>query len=416
VRKKIKGILQHKEIQRLLKNFLSMSVVQLLQLLTPVLIVPFLITQIGFSLYGNITFIFSIIAYFFSVTDYSFKVSATRDISTNLHNSDAIKEIIKNVITIKAIMFLFSISVIGLIALVYPPISIHGAILSFGILLLAGYACSTEWYYLGIENTKQYAVIQVVTKLIFLGGCVVLVKDENDYLFYPMLLSTTTFLGNLLLLWRVLKKHKVTLLTIDQKEIKSTLRKNFPLFLNQFVPNLYNNSGVVVIGLMTSSTQVGMYDLLKKPVDLITTLISVLSKSIFPFMNRKNSSFEKYRRFMLGLSTVLFILCLFGTLPFFQFLNIPFTTRYLVTYLLLIASVYGYAIYDCYGVNYLIVRNKDKLVMKNTLIASLIAFVFVVPMVYLWGCMGAALNLLVARILMGVGLMIQKRKLNDSEN
>jgi PST family polysaccharide transporter len=219
-----------------------------------------------------------------------------------------------------------------------------------------------------------------------------------------------------LLLWRVLKKHKVTLLTIDQKEIKSTLRKNFPLFLNQFIPNLYNNSGVVVVGLMTSSTQVGMYDLLKKPVDLITTLISVLSKSIFPFMNRKNSSFEKYRRFMLGLSTVLFILCLFGTLPFFQFLNIPFTTRYLVTYLLLIASVYGYAIYDCYGVNYLIVRNKDKLVMKNTLIASLIAFVFVVPMVYLWGCMGAALNLLVARILMGVGLMIQKRKLNDSEN
>lgn len=393
-----------------------MSVVQLLQLLTPVLIVPFLITKIGFSLYGNITFIFSIIAYFFSVTDYSFKVSATRDISTNLHNSDAIKEIIKNVITIKAIMFLFSISVIGLIALVYPPIRIHGAILSFGILLLAGYAWSTEWYYLGIENTKQYAVIQVVSKLIFLVGCVVLVKDENDYLFYPMLLSTTTFLGNSLLLWRVLKKHKVTLLTIDQKEIKSTLRKNFPLFLNQFVPNLYNNSGVVVIGLMTSSTQVGMYDLLKKPVDLITTLISVLSKSIFPFMNRKNSSFEKYRRFMLGLSTVLFILCLFGTLPFFQFLNIPFTTRYLVTYLLLISSVYGYVIYDCYGVNYLIVRNKDKLVMKNTLIASLIAFVFVVPMVYLWGCMGAALNLLVARILMGVGLMIQKHKLNDSEN
>ena len=62
-----------------------MSVVQLLQLLTPVLIVPFLITKIGFSTYGNITFIFSIIAYFFSVTDYSFKVSATRDIATNLN-------------------------------------------------------------------------------------------------------------------------------------------------------------------------------------------------------------------------------------------------------------------------------------------------------------------------------------------
>lgn len=393
-----------------------MSVVQLLQLLTPVLIVPFLITKIGFSNYGNITFIFSIIAYFFSVTDYSFKVSATRDIATNLNNSDAMADIIKNVITTKAIMFIFSIIIIGAITIVYPPLREHGAILICGIVLLAGYTLSTEWFYLGTENTKQYAIIQVVSKLIFLGGCVLLIQNQNDYLFYPILLSSTTFLGNLILLLLVVKKHLVSLSSINLKEIKFTLRKNFPLFLNQFVPNLYNNSGVVVIGLMTSSTQVGMYDLLKKPVDLITTLISVLSKSIFPFMNRKNSSFEKYRRFMLGLSTIFFILCLFGTIPFFEFLNIPFTTRYLVTYLFLIASIYGYVIYDCYGVNYLIIRNKDQLVMKNTLIASLVAFVFVIPMIYLWGCMGAALNLLVARILMGVGLMFQKHKLNGSEN
>ena len=393
-----------------------MSVVQLLQLLTPILIVPFLIAKIGVATYGNITFIFSIIAYFFSVTDYSFKVSATREIATNLNNKDAIADIIKNVITTKVIMFLFSILIIGIIALFYSPLTLHSGILGCGILLLAGYTFSTEWYYLGTENTKQYAIIQVVSKLIFLGGCVLLIQNQNDYLFYPLLLSTTTFIGNLILLLLIIRKNMVTFLRINLEEIKMTLRKNFPLFLNQFIPNLYNNSGVVVIGLITSATQVGMYDLLKKPVDLITTLISVLSKCIFPFMNRKNSSFEKYRRFMLGLSTILFIICLIGIVPFFDFLKIPFTNQYLVTYLFLIVSIYGYVMYDCYGVNYLIVRKKDQLVMKNTLIASLIAFVFVVPMVYLWGCMGAALNLLVARILMGVGLMIQKHKLNVSEN
>ena len=92
-----------------------------------------------------------------------------------------------------------------------------------------------------------------------------LIQNQNDYQFYPILLSSTTFFGNLVLLILVVKKHMVSLLSINIKEIKLTLRKNFPLFLNQFVPNLYNNSGVVVIGLMTSSTQVGMYDLLKKP-------------------------------------------------------------------------------------------------------------------------------------------------------
>ena len=258
-----------------------MSVVQLLQLLTPVLIVPFLITKIGFSSYGNITFIFSIIAYFYSVTDYSFKVSATRDITTNLNNSDAMADIIKNVITTKAIMFFFSIIIIGMITLIYPPLRENCTILGCGILLLAGYTISMEWFYLGTEKTKHFAIIQVVSKLIFLGGCVLLIQNQNDYLFYPILLSTTTFLGNLILLIMVVKKHMISILSIDIKKIKITIRKNFPLFLNQFVPNLYNNSGVVVIGLMTSSSQVGMYDLLKKPVDLITTLISFHPASFF---------------------------------------------------------------------------------------------------------------------------------------
>ena len=140
-----------------------MSVVQLLQLLTPVLIVPFLITKIGFSTYGNITFIFSIIAYFFSVTDYSFKVSATRDIATNLNNTDAMADIIKNVINTKAIMFIFSMIIIGMIAIVYPPLREHGAILGYGIVLLAGYTLSTEWFYLGTEtrsNTQSYKWFQ----------------------------------------------------------------------------------------------------------------------------------------------------------------------------------------------------------------------------------------------------------------
>lgn len=416
MQKKFARLLQQKEIQKLVKNFLSLSVVQIIQLLTPILIVPFLITKIGVSQYGNITFIFSIVAYFFSVTDYSFKVSGTREISLNLHRPELIANIIKNTIIVKGVMVVSSMIVIFGITFIYPPLQKQYEILWFGILMLLGYACSTEWYFLGTQNTQLYAITQVISKLLFLGGCVLLINEPKDYLIYPILLSSTTFIGNFLLLIIMIRKHKVNLKKWSIVELKLTLQQNFPLFINQFIPNLYNNSGIVMIGLVTSSTQVGLYDIIKKPVDLVTTLISVLSKSIFPFMNRKNSSFEAYRKGILLLTTLFFILCLIGTIPFFQFLNIPTTTRYFVTYFLLISSMFGYVLYDCYGVNYLIIRNKDRIVMKNTIKASLIAFLLIFPMVYFWGCVGAALNILLARFMMGVGLMYQKHKLNDIKN
>ena len=78
---KFRTILQSEDIRRLLKNFFSLSVLKLINAILPFVTLPYLIKVLGFQQYGAIVLALSLIAYFQSITDYGFNLSATREIA-----------------------------------------------------------------------------------------------------------------------------------------------------------------------------------------------------------------------------------------------------------------------------------------------------------------------------------------------
>ena len=75
----------------------------------------------------------------------------------------------------------------------------------------------------------------------------------------------------------------------------------------------------------------------------------------------------------------------------------------------LMVGVFGVVLYDVYGVNYFIARGQDKIVMRNTLIASLVGLILAYPLIGYLGIIGASINLTLSRLLMGGGLFVRHR-------
>lgn len=94
----------------------------------------------------------------------------------------------------------------------------------------------------------------------------------------------------------------------------------------------------------------------------------------------------------------------------FWYLNVNYKHALLILIILCIGLI-GYALSNIYGLNYFIIHRKDKLVMKNTIIASLIGFLLAYPLIFQWSIIGAAINLSMSRCLMGAGLFIKYKKL-----
>lgn len=78
---KIKSKLASKDGKILIENFFSLGALQVINLILPLLVLPYMIKTVGFDKYGVVVLAASLIAYFSSVTDYSFKITAVRDVA-----------------------------------------------------------------------------------------------------------------------------------------------------------------------------------------------------------------------------------------------------------------------------------------------------------------------------------------------
>lgn len=401
--KKLRNLFKGKDAKVLLENFISLSALQLVGMILPLITLPYILRVLGFENYGIIVFAASLIAYFTALTDFSFKYTATRDVAIFRDSPKKLNLIYSKVLTIKAIFLLLSLIIITIVVYSYNPFYQNRLIYFLTIPMLLGQALFPEWFFQGIEKMKYITFLNLGIKLFFTICIFIFIKKESDYWIYPLLQSAGFIGAGLVGQYILIKKYKMKFYWLRFKMIKNTIKDNFPIFINQFLPNLYNNTNTLLLGIFTTTYLVGIYDALKKIIDLCVAFLNIVSRVFFPFLNRRKDAFPKYLKMMLFLGMVLAALPIIGHPLVFWYLDLEYENALLILTLLSL-SLIGYTGYDIFGLNYFIVRRKDKLVMKNTILSSLIGFVLAFPLIYFFNIIGAALNLLIARFLMGGGL------------
>jgi len=81
--KKITTIFKSENGKLVLTNFISLSVLQVLNVVLPLITMPYLVRILGAEYFGLLAIATSIVAYFSIITNYGFDITATREISDN---------------------------------------------------------------------------------------------------------------------------------------------------------------------------------------------------------------------------------------------------------------------------------------------------------------------------------------------
>ncbi|MBS9767581.1 MAG: oligosaccharide flippase family protein [Flavobacteriaceae bacterium] len=408
---RFKNILKNKDYRVLFENLLSLGFLQFANLLLPLLVLPYIIKTIGFDYYGQIVVASSLIKYFHSLTLYSFNITATRDIAIYKHSKRSLNLIFSQVMGVKMMFLLISLIFIALLALFVPAFSTYKIIILLSMLVLVGNVLFPDWYFQGIEKMKYITMINVFVKIFFTLSVFLLIKKKEDYWIYPLVNSLGYIFAGVFALYVVFIRHKIQLLKLKPIQIKRTITNNFPIFINQLMPILYNNTSSLLLGVMVSSSSAGLYDALKKIVDLVIMFLTVVSRVFFPFMNRKKDFFPKYKNMVFLLVILMGISILLGAKYIFIYFHIIDENAFGLL-LMLILGVFGTAIYNVFGVNYLIVHRQDRLVMKNTIYVSIIGFIVTFPLIYYFKIWGGVISLSLSRLLLGFGVYYLYLKFN----
>jgi len=279
--------------RRVIDNFLSLSLVQFANYVAPLITLPYLFRVLGPSKFGLVELARAITVYFLMLTDYSFSLSATREISVCRDDPKRVSEIFSSVLVLRLLLVLASAAALTLIVLGLPKLRADGPVyyLSFGSVI--GMWLFPVWLFQGLERMRFIAALNVTAKLLVVVCVFIFIRDADDYLYVPLLQSAGTIAVGLAGLILALFGFRVRFRLPSVVMLKHEFLDGWHLFISKMATTLYTTSNVVVLGLFTDNTFVAYYAAADKMVRAVQSLQLPLSQAIFPHIGRLAAQSER---------------------------------------------------------------------------------------------------------------------------
>lgn len=306
--------------QTLVKNFTSLSLLQLSNYIFPLITLPYLVRVLGPEKYGLINFAAAFTTYFTILTDYGFNLSATQEISINREDKKKVSEIFSSVMNSKLILYLISTIIFYSCLISFNIFKEHSELFFISYAGLIGTVLFPLWYFQGIEKMNIILAVNFVTKLFSLISIFLFIKKNTDYLLLALIYSLSQVLYGILGLMIVIIKFKVKFYLIDFENIFKQIRKSSNLFISSLSIASISNSSVFILGLFVDKSTVGYFAGADKIRIAFQSLLSTIFTTTFPrvsilakksikqFYNFNRKSF--YVTFTLGL--IISLLIYFG--------------------------------------------------------------------------------------------------------
>lgn len=263
---------------------------------------------------------------------------------------------------------------------------------------------------------RWITIIDFLCKLLLLILIFAFIKIESDYLLYPLLVSMCTILGGIIAQIIIFKKFRLVFFWIGIRRCLRTVRSQSGIFMNQFLPQLYNNSTTVVLSFLSSAAAVGTFGALKAVIEIGNTTVHTVSTAFFPLLVKSQQHFNKFRTLLFWSSIALALGVMLAAPVIIRTLQLEDEKQsYLILAVLSVGICFN-TLYLIYGTNYFLARGNNKVVLNNTLVSSIIGFLCAIPLIYFCSGIGAAINLTLSRGLMGLGLRQKYLKINENSN
>jgi PST family polysaccharide transporter len=400
--------------KRLVKNFLSLSLLQIANYILPLVTLPYLVRILGPEKFGLISFAQAFIGYFIILTDYGFNLSTTREISICREDINKVSEIFSSVMFIKFVLTLVSLLIMSIVVFSFKKFSRDWLVyyLTFGMVI--GQVLFPVWFFQGMERMSYITVLNIIAKLIFTIAIFIFVRKVSDYLYVPLLNSLGLLIAGLIGLWVVFKDFKTKLIFPTPQNIKYHLQEGWHIFISTVAISLYTTSNTFILGLFTSDTIVGYYSAAERIIRAVQGLLTPISQSVYPYISKlANESKEKAIIFIKKLAfTIGFIglvlsllLLVFSPLIVRLFLGQQYT-RSVVVLRILSVLPFVVALSNVFGVQTMLPLGYKRAFSVIIIAASLINVILSFVLVPLFYEIGTSFAVVISEAIVTVSMLL----------
>ena len=265
------------EKKSLKKNYLLNTSYQLLAIIAPLITTPYVSRSLGPTGIGIFNYVYAI-AYVFSLLClFGTNIYGQREIAFVQNDPQKQSKIFHEVMIIKLLAFIIS-SVIYFSIIVCEKKYCVYLIIAYTYLVASFFDIS--WFFQGLEDFKKTVIRNAIIKILGILLIFIFVNCSRDIEKYILILGGSSLLGQLYM-WRYIPRL-IPKCCIGMLDIKRHLKPIVVLFFPSVAIYVYTSLDKVMLGMMSTTEDVGYYSQAEKIVKLVMTIVTSLGVVMVP--------------------------------------------------------------------------------------------------------------------------------------
>ena len=397
------------EYKRILENIFSLSLLNGINYVFPIILIPYLTKVLGLQNYGKYAFSYSIILYFTLIVNYGFDLSATKRIAINKFDKTKIQNIFSAVIVARLLLALLSSVLLIIFTYLFSTNFYDYYLYLAGIGFILSSAIHPVWLYQGLEKMKYITLISFLSRASTLLLIILLVKSSEDYIYVNLYYAIGLLLASLISFLIATIQFKFKLFLPKWKDVKFEFIDGWQIFLSTIFMNFYRNSNIVILGAVSTYEVVALYAAGEKIIKAFQALVSPIAAALFPFFGGQFGSglnktgivqFKRFAKIYFVLLLIISVFILFFSYPLINYyLPSEFAKAITNIKIMSFVIVFGGLNYF-YGINGLINMGFQKQFTISVFIAGFFNLIICYFLSLYFRDIGASIAMLVTEILL----------------
>jgi len=388
----------------------SFSAYKAIDALIPLIIIPYLINVVGSEKYGIYAFGFALIFYLINIVQYGFSLSAVRLISLNRENKTKLNSIYSQVFTTQLYLTFTVLFVLSLLVSFVDKFSEYYVIYLFFYILIIGELLTPMWLFLGIEKMRFITIVNLISKSTFAILTFLLVNKESDFIYISLYQSIGFLISGLTAQYIVFVKLRIKFSLVSFYQVKIMLKDGVSSFLTLITPTIYTNTSIFLIGVFGVPQFVSYMQIGTKVSGAFSVLNTILTNVFYPIINRNNNLFKRVKYIFIFFGSLLSLIMYFCS-EFLISIWIPEDSSEIIRVVKYLSPTpFLASVISIYGVNGLLVQNKDKLYMIIVAIGSISGFLMGLLLIPKYYYIGGAITVVFALSIKAILSFVYNKK------
>lgn len=271
------------------KNFIYNLAYQVLTLILPLVTAPYISRTLGSEAVGRFSYTYSVAMYFSMFIMLGLNNYGNRTIAAIRNDK---KKVSQTFLEIYAMQFFLAI-IISLCYVFYVIFLLEDdkKLALLQLLYIFGSTFDINWFFFGLEKFKLTVTRNVIIKLLTVIGTLVFVNSPNDIYAYTIVMGGGNLISQVVL-WKFLK-NEIEPTRISWTGIRRHFIPNLILFIPVIAVSLYKVMDKIMLGNLSTKSEVGFYEYSEKIVNVLTCMITALGTVMLPKISNLLASGER---------------------------------------------------------------------------------------------------------------------------